>query len=563
MPQNQQGPITQRARRLYKQAERALLSGRIDEAQEKGERLLRDCPQFSNAWFLLSLTYQHLGREPEALVLIDRALALSPGSVHFIAQRSALLLRVGDNKQALTEAVSAAKQELNDTWSLDTVGVVLSTLDEHSQALPLFKKACKQQPDNPQFLYNLASAERVCGLLTQAAEHLQEAIRLKPGFAKARWSLSTLSKATESENHQSSLEQLLRNEQLPAMDRCYLLYALAKEFEDRKNWEKASPLYQQGADLRRKLLPYNRENTEALFNALQQQFTHEGLPSSWDKGYMSEEPIFIVGMPRTGTTLVERILSAHSDVYAAGELRQFPMSVTAMLDNNPDRINPDVILSPEQIAQSESLDFKALGKAYIDSTRPRTGNTLHFIDKLPLNFLYLGLIARALPKARFIHVVRNPMDTCWSNFKQLFGAIYPYSYDLEDTAHFYLQYRQLMAHWHRQLPGRILDLSYEQLIEHQETETRRLLDFCTLPWQNQCMNFHNNPDAVATASSVQVRQSLYSGSIGRWRAFRPQMKAAEQILNEAGLDIESKDSVNSLASGQLITFPQRPSPEIP
>lgn len=536
---DRQAPITQRARRLYKQAEQALLSGRLDEAREKGERLKKDYPSFADGFFLLSLTYQHLRRETEALQLIEHAIALSPGSVHFLAQRSALSLRLGDFQKALQTAAQAFAQGVHDSWSQDILGVVLSTLDEHSQALPLFKKACEQQPDNPQFLYNLASAERVCGHMADAAEHLEAAIQLKPNFAKARWSLSTLKTATKKTNNQIALENQLADNRQPEMDRCYLQYALAKEYEDLGEWERAFTAYQRGADLRRPQCPYNREQYQQLFTSLQQTFTQKNsAPPPGEGGCVSREPIFIVGMPRTGTTLIETILGAHNDVYAAGELRQFPMAIAAMTKREAEPINSDVLLTPAQVKQSASLDFQALGEAYIDSTRPRTGKTTHFIDKLPLNFLYLGLIARALPHAKILHVTRNPMDTCWSNFKQLFGSQYPYSYNLEDTAHFYLLYRELMTHWHRVLPGHILDISYEQLIENQEAETRRLLTFCDLPWQSQCLDFHNSANAVATASSVQVRQPLYRSSVGKWRAFRSQMEPIERAMVSAGLIVQ-------------------------
>lgn len=521
--------LSHRGKRLYRQAQEALQAGRFEEARETTERLLKDSPQFADGWFQLSLIYQQLGRFADSLQLIERALSLAPGVDRYLAQHCRSLLNLGRFTDAQTAADSAVTQGLNDAWALDTVGVVYAILDEHPAALSLFQQASQQQPHNAQYLFNLASTEQICGSLKKAAGHFQAAIELQPNFARARWNLSGLSKATQSQNHIQQLQSQLSHAKQSSMDRCYHAYALGKELEDLGKYTEAFDHYQQGAKSRRETMPYSREDSESLISTILESFAE---PIQDETGYDCEEPIFIVGMPRTGTTLVERILSAHSDVYAAGELRHFAITVDRMTGGGM-----EVLLKPEQIKQSTTVDLEALGKAYIESTRPRTGHCRFFLDKLPLNFLYMSLIARALPKARFIHLVRNPMDTCWSNFKQLFAAVYPYSYDLEDTAHFYLLYRQLMEHWYRVLPGRILDIHYEQLVDNQASETRRLLSFCDLPWQDQCLDFHNNPNAVATASSVQVRQPLYRSSVGRWQAFRPQLKTVEGMLTAAGIAV--------------------------
>ncbi|MCR8922790.1 sulfotransferase [Dasania sp. GY-MA-18] len=533
-----QSSISHRHKRHYKQAEQALLAGRINEAQQLAEALLKQCPQFDNAWFLLSLVYQRLNRNSDALQLIDRALLLSPQCVHFLAQRCALLLRLGKFKEALLLAQQTLNLGVHDAWSQDVLGVVLSTLDEHALALPLFAKACQQQANNPQFLYNLASAERVCGKLEQAQQHLRAALNIKPNFSKALWSLSGLLKAQEAHQLIAELEQQLQRPQLPAMDSCYLHYALAKQYEDLQQWDSAYQHFQLGAASRRSLVPYDGLATEQLFSAIKQA-SATVLDASCDSeaGYNNDEPIFIVGMPRTGTTLVERILAAHSDVYGAGELRQFPMAITAMLKPQADSISANCELSPQAMAAAAGLNMAELGEHYINNTRPRTGHTAKFTDKLPLNFLYMGLIARALPRAKFIHVQRNPMDTCWSNFKQLFGAMYAYSYSLQDTAHFYGLYHNLMQHWQGLMPQRIYNLHYEDLVQNQEQESKKLLAFCELPWQPACLDFHRSESGVATASSVQVRQKIYQSSLQRWQQY-PQLQGLRQSLQEMGVVLD-------------------------
>ena len=310
----------------------------------------------------------------------------------------------------------------------------------------------------------------------------------------------------------------------------YLGYALGKEYEDTEQWQKAFETLCFGAAARGRVKSYRQQDSVNLVESL----IHNYNDPEWlqDKvGYSSKEPIFIVGMPRTGTTIVERILGAHSDVYAAGELRQFTLAMGRAFD-----AGRGPLFDPLQVKQSLSMDFKSLGEDYIASTRIRTGHTRFFTDKLPLNFLYLGLIAKALPNAKIIHLMRNPMDTCWSNFKQMFGDLFIYSYNLRDTAHYYVLYRKLMEHWHQLMPGRILDIEYETLVEDQENQTGRILEYCELPWQQACLDFHQNKDAVTTASSVQVRLPIYRSSLQHWRNFEPYLGEVKTIFDQAGID---------------------------
>jgi hypothetical protein len=241
------------------------------------------------------------------------------------------------------------------------------------------------------------------------------------------------------------------------------------------------------------------------------------------------EAIFILGLPRTGTTLVERILASHSDVFAAGELNNFAAQLMGMLraQNKEKRLARD-----ELVRASAGLDVKKLGEAYIHSTRPFTGHVSRFIDKMPLNFLYVGLIHMSLPNAKIINLQRDPMDTCYAIYKQLFVDAYPYSYDLEELARYYVAYRQLMQHWHDVLPGVIHTVAYEDVVNDIERESRRMLDYCGLDWQPQVLRFHENKEASTTASTAQIRRPIYSSSVGRWRDYREQLQPVADVLAE-------------------------------
>jgi hypothetical protein len=243
-------------------------------------------------------------------------------------------------------------------------------------------------------------------------------------------------------------------------------------------------------------------------------------------------------MPRTGTTLVERVLSSHEKVFAAGELPDFSLvlkRITATAGN--------MVLDPATLRAAAAADGGAMGEAYLQSTRPRTGHTAHFIDKMPLNFFYAGLIHRALPNARIICLRRNPLDTCLSNFRQLFATRFPYyryAYDLLDTGRYYALFDALMAHWRELMPDHYREVHYEDLVANPEGEARKLLDFCGLEWDPQCLRFFENPTPVATASSIQVRSPLYSSSVGRWKHYAEELAEVTALLSALGIDDPSR-----------------------
>jgi hypothetical protein len=311
----------------------------------------------------------------------------------------------------------------------------------------------------------------------------------------------------------------------------HLCHALAKHSENAGQYADSFSLLQRGKRRKRASLRYSIEDDAALFEAVRQAATPEFLRAA-SGGFASREPIFIVGMPRTGTTLIERILSSHSSVFAAGELSDFSLAVKRAA-----RTPSKLVLDPPTIRAAGNLDFSALGQAYIESTRPRTGHTPHFIDKMPLNFLYVGLIHRALPNAKIIGVRRNALDTCLSNYRQLFATSFPYynyAYELLDVGRFYLLFDELMHYWRAQLGDRYFQVHYEAVVSDTEREAKRLLEFCELPWEAACLRFHENTAPVATASSVQVRQPIYRTSMERWRKYERELAPLRELLEREG-----------------------------
>jgi hypothetical protein len=241
-------------------------------------------------------------------------------------------------------------------------------------------------------------------------------------------------------------------------------------------------------------------------------------------------------MPRTGTTLVERILTSHSAVHSAGELSNFGQQLKSLSG-----VVSAKVLDAATLTGTSHIDPAVLGKAYLDSTRPETGKTARFVDKLPLNFLNIGFIHRALPNARIVCIRRNPMDTCLSNYRQLFppekAIYYRYSFDLLETGRYYLLFDQLMRYWDEVLPGKVLRVDYEQVVANQESESRRLIEFCGLDWEDDCLNFEKNTAPVATASSAQVRQPIYTNAVERWKRYEQDLQPLKEFFDEHGVTI--------------------------
>jgi len=418
---------------------------------------------------------------------------------------------------------AAAHAELGDLWSV---------LADYPAAEASYTRAIELAPSEARFWFNRAAVRRFLGQIEAAEADYDGVIALSPTDAQAYLNRSELRPQTPARNHIAELERALAAGSAHWTREVPLRYALAKEYEDLGEYAQSWRHLAAGAGLRRQHLQYDVQVDLATVDWIRQAFPI-GARSS--PGALSSEPIFILGMPRTGSTLVDRIMGSHSQVYSAGELTDFTAAVVAAVQQRHGR----ELSRRELVAGSAELDFAALGQDYLQRTRPRTGHTPHFTDKLPLNYLYCGLIARALPQARIVHVTRGAMASCYGMFKVLFDRGYPFSYDLRELADYYIGYRRLMDHWHAALPGRIIDVNYEKLVADPALETRRLLDTLGLPWQPQCLEFYENPTPVATASAVQVRRPIYSGAVSIWRHYEPELAPLAERLRAAGLPTDA------------------------
>jgi Flp pilus assembly protein TadD len=521
-------------RALYARAVDALNRREWPLAQRLAAEVAPHAPRHGGVHFVAGVAALQLQQLPLAVGHLRRAVEYSPGRADYLAQYARALASMHRLHEAVETADRAMALPCDDAMVWDTLGVVYSRAQAHGPAADAFGRAVALMPGHANFRFNLGTSYIFHGDIDAAEREYEACVAADPAYWRGYLALSQLRRCTREHNHVERMQALLARHPDEAEAQLYLHMSLAKELEDFGEYERAFDHYAAGKAVQRAKMGPSAERDAATFAAVQRWFDRP-LPEA--RGHDSEEPIFVIGMPRSGTTLTDRILSAHGQVHSAGELANFGIALQRAT-GRPARGLLDTVASLDPAFDG----WEALGRAYVESTRPSgTGSTPRFVDKLPHNFLYAGFIARALPKARIVCLRRDPMDTCLSNFRQLFAPDLPnyaYSLDLLDTGRYYLLFDRLMAFWRQLMPGRILELRYEDLVDDQEGRTRELLAFCGLPWDEACLRFEDNEAPVATASAVQVRSGMNRGSVQRWKRYGDRLDELRALLAEGGVRVD-------------------------
>ncbi len=501
----------------------SLESGLRALVQKKFEKVHAECIATikgdvvnSVAYFLLGVIASEHNNHDKAAELFTTAEGYDASEPYYPTYLAKTLSTLRQQNQAKAAADRAARIIDDNPHLNDTLAVVYSRAGFHEDAIPLFKRAIELQNDQANMHYNLGASAQFIGDFDLAAMSYSAALDLDPNFYRAWASLVYLNKQTTQNNSLQTLISLFEKNKNNSDAKLQLGHAIAKTYEDLGDYEQSLEWLLSAKQGKRAELRYDRTAGNETFQAAKKAIIQ---PSGYGaQNPCMASPIFIVGLPRTGTTLVDRILSSHSLVTSAGELNIF-----AELIKDESGTLSNLVLDADTLRSAESIDFCKIGHEYISRSSELARGSEFMLDKMPLNFFYAGLIHRALPNARIIALRRGAMDSCLSNFRQLFStqhSFYNYTFDLDDVAWFYRQFDDLMRHWKINLPGhRFTEVRYEDIVFDQENQTRRLLEFCGLGWEEACMNFHENEAPVSTASSVQVRQPLYSRSINRWKKY--------------------------------------------
>jgi Tfp pilus assembly protein PilF len=467
---------------------------------------------------LIKIAQQRLraGRPAEAETAYRQILAIKPNfaEVHNDLGNVLCDQERFDEAQPHYERAIALRPDLFEAHS--NLGNIFSHQQNFCQAAAQFQQALLLKPNNPGAHNELGKVLKDQGQLDQALASFDRALALNPDLAEAHYNRATLKTFGRGDADLAALEALAaRGDRLPSGKMIYVHFALGKALDDAGEHDRAFQQWLLGGSLKRKELIHDESSNRQLFERVAQVFDAKLLERSSVVGNSPAAPIFILGMPRSGSTLVEQILASHPQVHAGGELQNLARVAFAAYD-----ANGQAIVYPEYVPRLGPDSLGRLGQAYLASlpTLP-TGKTW-ITDKAPGNLFYAGLIRMALPGAKIIHTVRDPIDTCISCFSTLFTNGHQFSYELTELGRYYRQYSNLMDHWRSVLPaGAMLDVVYENVVDNLEEQARRLVEYCGLPWDDRCLSFHETSRPITTASSVQVRRPLYRNSLARWRRY--------------------------------------------
>ncbi len=498
---------------------------RTTDAAAASTALVASAPLVPEAWLIHARTQHALGALTEMRRAGERAYELSPVARTGLFLIEACLL-TGDSAEALRVLAAVESSASGDYPTLRRLTDLYTQCGQHEGALRAARAAATLRPDDADALFNLAPPALALGRFDEAESTLDAALAHRPDDWEAHYLRSTLRKQKLDRNHVAELQSALARANGDPRAEIALGYALGKELEDLGRAVEAFDAIARGAAARRARLRYAVEMDEQAMADIAATFDADFFARG-GIGYKDEAPIFIVGMPRSGTTLVDRILSQHAQVESRGELNDFALAIT--------RATPSANDKTSRIAASARVDLAALGQAYAHSLRGWAPGPAHLIDKAPLNFLYIGLIAKALPNARIIHLTRHPMASGYAMFKTYFRMGYPFSYDLTDIGRYLSAYTRLMAHWRATLGDRVLDVAYEDIVGDIEGQARRMLAYCGLEWDPACVAFHENISPSATASAAQVRRPLYRDSLDQWRAIEDRLAPLATALRAGGV----------------------------
>ncbi|MDH3305162.1 MAG: sulfotransferase [Gammaproteobacteria bacterium] len=501
-------------------------AGRVEDAAQLYKEVLHDNPENVDATRMLGIIAYAAGDIDEAERLFRRTVKLAPDFVNAIIDLGKVLKEQNRFEEAIECLRRATKLEPTSVKAHYQLASTLSPAALNYEAIESYERVLEIRPRHAGAKLGLGHMLKTVGRQEEAVKAYRDCIELKPDKGETYWSLANLKTYTLTDEDIHEMESWIEKEGIGDESRVNFLFALAKAYEDKGEFDRAWEYYGEGNSTRRMLEHYDPVATEVKNDAIIEVFSKDFVERSSGLGHPDHAPIFVVGLPRSGSTLIEQILASHSTVEGTAEL-PYVNQVARTLDLN----RADGINYPEALLELEEKHFKALGKDYLDRAQMhRLEGTSRFIDKMPNNFPSVGFIHLMLPNAKIIDARRYPLDSCLSCYRQLFGRGQPFTYDLTDIGEYFLQYQRMMDHWHEVLPGRVLTVQYEDVVTDFETQVRRLIDYCELPWEDACLRFHDTDRPVRTASSEQVRQPIYTKSVHFWRNHAKHLDELIEVL---------------------------------
>jgi tetratricopeptide (TPR) repeat protein len=504
----------------------------ISDAEDLLRRYLLTHGDHVEAMRLLAQIGVKMDVYDDAEILLQSALALAPDYDALRYDYVLVLLRRHKHVQAREEIENLLRKDPRNRDYRTTHATICTGFGDYEKAVPLYREILGETPDRPEVHLSIAHALKTIGRTREAIDSYRAAAAARPRFGDAYWSLANLKtyRFTDAE-----IAQMRADEAAPRVgleDRYHLCFALGKAFEDRAEYAESFRYYERGNALKKSESRYRPEPLERNARLQAEVCTRDFFSARQGIGCVSPAPIFIVGLPRSGSTLLEQILASHSQVEGTMELADIPRMVQ---DLQGRETKDSIPRYPGILAQLKPEDFNILGEKYLADTRVYRTDKPFFIDKMPNNFRHLGLIHLILPNAKIIDARREPLACCFSNYKQLFASGQQFTYSVEDITRYYKMYVDLMEHWDRALPGKVLRIQYEEVVEDLAANVRRILEFCNLDFEPACVDFHKTDRRVHTASSEQVRQPINRDGVDQWRNFDPWLGPLKKALDDLGV----------------------------
>jgi tetratricopeptide (TPR) repeat protein len=513
---------------------------RIEEAEHALRKAIQQNPNYIEAHNNLAQLLSAEKHEVEALRTLGEALKIAPKNVQTLLLTAKIQLRRSNLQAAEQAARLALQEEPENAEALTVLGQILHETDRYEEALDVLDRALKKAPEHPEALNFYGVALKSVGRLDEAREHILKALNLNDSMYGAYANLNDLVDFSEGVgetlfNRMDAIFESVPNQEAEPF--LALHFAYAKALDDRGQHEKALDHYIIGGRMKRAQLDYKEEETHGFFDSIRAAFPKEAFENRKYQGLDDERPVFIVGMPRSGSTLVEQILSSHPDIYGAGEVKYLSRALGQLRDRFP-----SLQKYPEMAEKITPAQLDIVAKNYQQAIGQGAGDAKRITDKLLTNYFFLGLINLLFPKAKVIHTRRDPVDTCLSGFTKLFKDDMPHSYDLAELGRYYGKYRELMEYWEKVLPeGFMTTVVYEDVVADTEKEAKRLIEFLGLPWNDKCVDFHKSDRPVKTASVAQVRKPIYKTSVQRWKKYGSGLQPlVDAIAGKAGTKEPSK-----------------------
>ena len=511
-------------------------TGKEKEAEEIYRDILKNDPENVDALRLLAGLAASQRQYRDAEILLKRAIELTPDYGRAMAELVDNLIEQEKIDEALEYAHRLTRIAKDNPDSFVLMGFANTAAGSYDDALAAYKKALEKSPKHPGALSGLAHTLKTVGKQDESIEVYRRCIAANPYFTETYWSLANLKTFRFTDEEVQSMEKLLEHPDIPDESVIHLSNALGYHYEGMKEYDRAFAAFDKCNTTKRQLEYYDPVETEFLYDLMIEVFDREFVKRAPARDQHEVRPIFIIGLPRSGSTLLEQILASHSQVEGTHELSDLARIVREI----PARLKTRQVY-PACLAQADAAFIADLGQEYMDRTLKFRSGRPYFTDKNPNNFVHVGLVHVALPGAVFINARRHPLDSCLGSFKQMFAKGQTFSYDLADIGEYYLQYERLMEHWNNVLPGKVLDVHYEDVVANVDEQVRRILDHCDLPFEEQCVRFHETDRAVKTASSEQVRQPIYSSSVNLWRNYEKHLQPVIEILEPVLRDLPEED----------------------